>query len=144
MRKEHMMSAWGSGSFENDDALDWVYKLKRYDNLDLIVSTLERGATNDLVIYGDHYVDMETVQIGLAAAEVVAALRGHPSGALPRAITEWIESHGLHVHSNITALAIQVVTRALQTQELRDLWAEAIYYDEWKSVVEDLQLRLSM
>ena len=136
------MSAWGRGSFENDSALDWVSDLQEYDDLDLVVSTLEQAIDDDLIRYGDGFVDTYNVDTTIAAAEVVAALRGRPSEALPPALTEWIQRHSLHVDTNITELAIRIVTRALNTYELGDLWAEQTYYEEWKRVIEDLRLRL--
>lgn len=34
--------AWGVGSFENDDSLDWVLELQRASGPQLLVSTLQR------------------------------------------------------------------------------------------------------
>ena len=48
------MGAWGIGSFENDEALDWL---------------------SDLVASGDASV----IESALAAADVVAAWNGHPA-----------------------------------------------------------------
>jgi Domain of unknown function (DUF4259) len=84
------------------------------------------------------------IDTAIAAAEVAAALKGYPSGALPTAIKEWIRSHNLYVDTNIIELAIRVINRALNTHELRDLWADQTEHDEWKRVVEDLRLRLEM
>lgn len=136
------MSAWGSGSFENDNALDWVYDLQSYDDLDFIVSTLEQANDHEFIRYGQGHVTTYTVDAAIAAAEVVAALCGRPSEVLPPALTKWIQSHSLPVDTNTIELAIRIVTRALNTHELRNLWGEQTDYDEWKRVVEGLILRL--
>jgi hypothetical protein len=136
------MSAWGGGSFENDNALDWAYELQQYDDLGLVMSTLKQAIDDDLIRYGDGFISTYNVDTAIAAAEVVAALSGRPSEALPLDITGWIQRHSLYVAPDIMELAICVVTRALNTQELRDLWADQTDYDEWKSAVEDLRLRL--
>lgn len=138
------MSAWGTGSFENDSALDWMDKLEDYRNIDLIKSTLVQAIDNDLVIYGDGFVDTAAVDTAIAAAEVVAALKDHPSEFLPTPIKEWIRNHNIYIDDNILELAIRVIKRASNTYELRDLWADPTEHNEWKRVVEDLRLRLEM
>jgi hypothetical protein len=136
------MGAWGPGSFENDSALDWADDLVQYNDLAWVVSTLEQAVDDYLIRYGDGFTDSATADNAIAAAEVVAALSGRPSEALPRVVIEWIHQHNLLVDTNIQALAIRVVNRALNTRELRDLWGEETDYDEWKRVVEDLKSRL--
>lgn len=79
------MGAWGYGSFENDDALDWVGDLTDGRSLKPVEAALDAalGAEADFGISGE-------AECGLAAAEVVAALGGAPSGDLPEEIAEWI------------------------------------------------------
>ena len=38
------MGAWGVGTFENDDASDWVYQLEEAGDLDLVEVTLQAAA----------------------------------------------------------------------------------------------------
>jgi hypothetical protein len=64
-----MMGAWGPGSFENDSALDWVSELEQFDDLHLVVSTLEQAIDDDLIRYGDGFVDTNNVDTAIAAAE---------------------------------------------------------------------------
>ena len=38
------MGAWGVGTFENDDASDWVYQLEGAEDLELVRATLQAAA----------------------------------------------------------------------------------------------------
>jgi len=35
------MGAWGTGNFDNDTALDWVYDLEDREDLSLVVDTID-------------------------------------------------------------------------------------------------------
>lgn len=65
--------AWGSGSFENDDALDLSTNLAQQPDTALVYQTL-RGAVRDRTAY----LEAPDGSAAVAAAEVVAALKGHP------------------------------------------------------------------
>ena len=66
------MGAWGTGNFENDTALDWVWSLEESKDLSLV-----EDAISDVLNSGD-CLDADLGCAGLAAAEVVAALRNKP------------------------------------------------------------------
>jgi len=136
------MGAWGPGSFQNDDALDWVDSLAEYDDLSFITSTLERAIDEDLVTYHHNYVETENLDNVIAAAEVVAAIKGHPGADIPEEVNEWIQMYHPVVDENIMELTRLVVARALETQELGDLWVDLSTYEAWRNVIENLQLRL--
>jgi len=63
------MGAWGIGSFDNDDAVDWAYELGESQGTELLVATLEAIGPED-------HLEAPDCSIALAAAEVVAALSG--------------------------------------------------------------------
>ena len=46
------MGAWGSGNFENDDAMDWVADLEETRNLKLVKQTLR-----EVLDAGDGYLE---------------------------------------------------------------------------------------
>ena len=80
------MGAWGTGNFENDTALDWVWDLKTATNLKLI-----EQAVSDALGASD-FLDADLGCTCLAAAEVVAALRGNPGEGLPEDVSAWVKT----------------------------------------------------
>jgi hypothetical protein len=65
------MGAWGFGSFDNDDAADWIFELEESSGVTALVSAFK-------AIKPDRYLEAPECSVALAAAEVVAALRGRP------------------------------------------------------------------
>ena len=80
------MIAQGTGNFANDDATDWVYDLTESGGIDVLTEAFS-------AIEGNDYPDLTDACISLAAAEVVAAAKGKPSGDLPNEINRWVEDH---------------------------------------------------
>lgn len=71
------MGAWDEKNFGNDSAMDWVNEFEDNPTIELLKNTLQ-----DLVD-SDDYIDMDIASAGLAAAEIVAALKGKSSSDLP-------------------------------------------------------------
>jgi hypothetical protein len=133
------MGAWGAGNFENDVALDWVIALEGADDLRLV-----RQAIAD-VLQDDDYLDPDVACMGLAAAEVVAALRDRPADKLPEEVSRWVRAHRTAPGKTLVGdclLAIEKIRHG-EGSELRELWEEdgspAI---EWYAVLDDLVSRL--
>jgi hypothetical protein len=76
--------AWGEGSFENDDALDWVEQCVQSSGPSAVVTALEAALQSEMV-------DAANGAMAVAAAEVVAASRGKPSAKLPDNLRTWLE-----------------------------------------------------
>ncbi len=132
------MGCWGTGTFENDDAADWAWTLQESDGLDAVERTL--GALAD-----GGYIEAPEASERLAAAEVVAALLGHPSADLPVDVARWIAEHrGLDARP-LRDAALNHVRAALGgNSELRGLWEENEEdFPFWKATAEALIARLS-
>lgn len=67
------MGSWGEGAFDNDAATDWSFKLEASPDLSVVEQAL--AAVND---NGEGIILEETGSVAVAAAEVVARLRGKP------------------------------------------------------------------
>lgn len=133
------MGAWGTGPFENDDAGDWSFELDE-GGLHYIRDTLETITTAQ----PDDYLEAPYCSNAIAAAEVVAAMRGSGLKDLPEEVTSWLESKPKAPPDLIT-LAREAVSRIISDSELKDVWDEALPEDAalWKESVEDLLKRLS-
>jgi Domain of unknown function (DUF4259) len=71
------MGAWGPAVFENDSAADWLAELPA-----ALPQTLELTFRPVVATEPDLYLEEPETSEALAAAEVVAAMRGHPGEAV--------------------------------------------------------------
>jgi hypothetical protein len=121
------MGTWGSGIFQNDDALDLIGKLCEGDNLDVAVRllcTVASTATSDWRV-GD------LAQEALAAAEVIAAAGGRPPPDLPPEARVWLGRRSITLDAAIVACALSALPRVRANFEyLRDYWAEAERFEQ--------------
>lgn len=132
------MGAWGVGSFENDDALDWAADLVESDDSDVIAE-----AFAPLLADEGAYLEASECSIGLAAAEVVAALTARPSGDLPDEVKEWAGARLGTASPDLVSNARQVLAAITMGSELKELWEESDDYAAWKECVADLSRRLA-
>ena len=129
------MGAWGTGSFENDDAKDWAGGLDKIAPGDL-TRILTQAAD------APEYLQAPAAYIAVAAGEVVAALGGAPSEGVPAAIAEWARIHPEALTPELTAVAIRALERVRRNSEIKDLWMEADGLNDWIAAVRELQGRL--
>jgi hypothetical protein len=130
------MGAWGLGIFENDDALDWRIELLREDDLGPVLSAFSKIKQSD---------DLELPECcyALAAAEVVAALKGNPSDTLPKDVIAWITSHpSLFIAEALIKDAEIAIEKIRSDSELQGLVEETGELNEWYMVLDDLLFRL--
>lgn len=130
------MGAWGSGSFENDDALDWLGEFCDEPGEETISDAF--GAVNEI---GSEYLEAPECSMALAAAEVVAALKGASSQNLPEAARECFAKLRLNATGDVVATALKAVERIRTDSELKELWEEQDPA-EWYAAVDDLAARL--
>ncbi|MGA2347323.1 MAG: DUF4259 domain-containing protein [Candidatus Sulfotelmatobacter sp.] len=129
------MGAWGMGSFENDDAADWVAGLDEIAPADL---------TQILVQAADDpaYLEAPAASVAVAAGEVVAALNGSAAEGAPAKIAEWAKKHPQALSPELKDVAIRALDRVRRNSELKDLWMEADGLNDWIAAMRDLQGRL--
>lgn len=131
------MGAWDFGSFDNDDASDWLYELAESSDLSTILAAL-----NTVDRMGGEYLEAPDCAIALAAAEIVAALRGHPVAKLPENAQAWVSAHRQLDGPALVPLALSVIQRIRTNSELRELWDESGDAAKWSETLDDLSSRL--
>ena len=127
------MGAWGAGNFENDDALDWLAVLQA-EGL-----PAAGAAIQDVLTLADDYLEAPTCCAALAAAEVIAALRGRPASRLPDELVKWLGRVSGDPGEELTTNARNAVDAIRRSSELRELWEDD---EEWKQEVDGLYARL--
>ena len=134
-----LAGAWDTGSFDNDDALDWIWELSESNDLTVVKDTLDAAANSS------GYLEAPTASTAIAAAEVVAALRGNPRPDLPVEVSEWVQTHRLTVGDDLLKTAKEAIARIRKedSSELAQLWSEADDLETaWQEDVDDLLQRL--
>lgn len=130
------MGAWGPGSFENDDALDWLADLVDGGGMDVVESAFDGVADAE-------YLEAPEASSAVAAAEVVAALAGRPPAELPDEAAEWVAAHGRPPGDRLMRQARAAIQRVRTDSELKELWEEdGEGPNEWHAAVDDLLRRL--
>jgi hypothetical protein len=133
------MPGWGTGSFENEDAQNFLGRL----------NSVGVGDLRQMLARAGDQVRLEARVSGavVAAAEVVAALVASAknemlSPATPRQILDWVSTNKSEVPGDLLGLAARAVERVRTNSELKDLWLEAEGLNEWSSALRELERRL--
>ena len=129
------MGAWEIGSFDNDDALDWVGELCEAEDFEPLVDAFDAVLAEDCPEAPD-------ASAGLAAAEVTATLLGRPPAELPEEVAAWVVGKPAP-RASLVKRARKAVARILKDSELKDLWAESADFARWQGTVAELQGRLA-
>lgn len=130
------MGTWDTGTFDNDSALDWVAVLES-EGL-----SAASDAFQAVIGQAGDYLDADDCASALAAAEVVAALRGRPAADLPGEVADWLAAHPGDPGDELAAAARRAVELVLGDSELAELWSESPEAPAWRAGVEDLRARL--
>jgi len=132
------MGTWGHGSFENDTAMDWIYGLEETSEMTILGDTIGSGLE---MMESEEGMDADTACNVLAAAEVIAAMRGKPSEDLPDSVKSWIEGKP-KAPPELSKAAFLTVNSLLQKSELKELWDESDESAKWVEAVNSLVTRL--
>lgn len=131
------MGAWDPGSFDNDDALDWIEEFKAEG------MPAAGGAVQYVLDLDAEYLEAPICARALAAAEVIAAARGRPAPDLPEEIAGLLRHYQVRADPELVANARRAVEKVAAESELEELWAESELGPAWRAAVSDLAARLA-
>jgi hypothetical protein len=124
------------GLFQNDLAMDWLADFNDDFTIDFVRATLDE-------------VRWENAEPVLAAAEIVAAIAGHPgpSKALDwpaeRSVASRLPALRPQLTSELSRSATAAVDRVANDSELADLVRDSDDEPAWLALLEDLKARLA-
>lgn len=124
-------------NFDNDFVDDWIYNIRQATDL----SVLTKAFTNVLDGHGK-LMERESA-LGLAAAEIVAALAGHPAMDVPFAIEAYMDRMKTAPDPALIQTAIKAVERIRTGSELQQIWDEREDGGAWREALLDLTDRLA-
>jgi hypothetical protein len=132
------VTAWGAGIFRDDLASAFVAEIVQSDELAVLQRTFSwAGQAKGHLLYEP------AVQV-LIAAEVLAAVRGRPTRALPSEVARWVAGHPCEDGAEaLRLLAIAAVERVKEDSEIAELWARSDEVGQWIGKVDDLLDRLN-
>lgn len=130
------MGAWGSGSYENDTALDWAAEVSSVDDIRAPFDRLKRdtdahGINPELVVDADFACEL------LAAAECVAFLLGRRSRDFPDDLAERLAGAG-EADNLLFHQARNAVLHVIRNSELAELWEEGATVGEGNDWIKEL------
>lgn len=131
-----LAGAWGVGSFDNDDALDWSQLCIESKGHAVITSTLQTAMRSGVI-------EAPEGAMAVAAAEVVAASKGRPNKALPKELADWLSRQPKQEIAKLVPEARKALIRVKDSHdsELRQLWNESTN-KQWVNAIAELDARL--
>ena len=131
------MGAWGSGSFENDTALDWAADVQSIDDV--------RDPFERLKALKSGYVDSDLACEVVAAAETIAMMTGRKSADFPDDLAQRLAGAG-EPDSELYHQARSGMFQVMRNSELAELWQEGVEEggeNEWLAAMTELVDRLN-
>jgi len=133
------MGAWGTGNFDNDTALDWVFELEETSDLSLIEETIK-------VVLDEEYIDSDIGAEALMAIEAIARLKGEfgVEDSYAEDLDNWVRSHKLDVTNEWVEKAKNALDLIVsEKSELYELWEDTDDFEAWKNEIYALSARLN-
>lgn len=131
------MGAWGSGTFDNDDALDWLGELEASKKSSVIAATIKKVTQPTKPV-----LESSDCCAALAAAELVAAAAGTGSPYLPEEALQFLADHPLKVDAKLMADTHLALEKIASDSELKDVWDESDTPEDWYDCIAELKQRL--
>lgn len=131
-------------AFCTDEAAEWLQRLDPRRGMGPV-----DGALRGVAESPDPRASAARAEIALVAAELVAAIHGHPHHALPAAGVDWVAAqggpHAVRTDGDFDALV--TATRALDlivtSSQLSDARSNEDADESWRTALDDLRMRLA-
>lgn len=149
------MGAWGHTVFEDDEGLDWF---DEFCDGGQQLQELEE-AFADVNLNDEESIEYEFCIAALVAAEIIAAAVGKRGETYPDAdyfepdeesghqvaAPDWTTIKG-YIHPGLIVSAQMAIDKVGDddSSELKELWEESEYFEEWKAYLNELKKRLSI
>jgi hypothetical protein len=131
-----LAGAWGPGTFDNDDALDWMHLCTESKGSAVIAATLHTAMQPGVL-------EAPEGAAAIAAAEVVAAAKGKPGGTLPEELRHWLSRQPQQEIATLAPVAKRVLTKVMDPDMSELAQLSSVSPDrQWAQAVAELEARL--
>ena len=130
------MAAWGHFNFDNDAATDFAGEFLDTGSEVTLLEALVPAAEEE------GYLETPVAAAALAAAEIVAAWRGHPGPDFLPGLLDKVQHLDVSDEDELTDLARRAVQAVVQESELRELWEDQDLI-AWEAAQQNLLDRLA-
>jgi len=130
------MGIWAEGSFDNDDAGDWVWELEEAEDVVILEEAFSA------IIDNEDDLEAPDCSVAVAAAEVVAALRQHPANNLPKEVQTFVSHLNEQPSEALVTSALAALKRVRTKSELQELWDKSANGEKWRQSISELESRL--
>jgi|GEM_PF-1290915 len=124
-------------NFENDYVTDWVYDLRHAQDVSIIESIFK-----EVLETKGRLLEEKPATLGIAAAEIVAVMKGRPTLDTPAAVEDFISRVGKPPSKELVQDALKVIERVKDGSALQQLWDERDDGEDWRESLSDLEDRL--
>ena len=128
---------WGHFNFDNDAATDLAGEFLDTGSEVTLLEALVPAAEEE------GYLEAAVAAAALAAAEIVAAWRGHPGSDFLPGLLDQVQHLDVSDEDELTDLARRAVRAVVQESELRERWEESPELAGWEAAQQDLLDRLA-
>ena len=126
------MAAWGTKTFEEDTANDWIQEL--------IDSEDAREFLTESLSVDPGYIEADQAALVLSASETLIALLDEPRIGVPGELVDWVGDNECDDVSDLPEVALPALAQVLSNEsELRDIWSDSEDFDEWLENVESMR-----
>ena len=127
-----IMAAWGTKTFEEDTANNWIQELIDSDD--------EREFLIESLSVDPGYIEADQAAVVLAASETLIALLDEPRDSVPGELVDWVGDNECADVSDLPEVALPALDKVLgEESELREIWADSGDFDEWLENVESMR-----
>jgi len=126
------MATWGTKTFEDDAATDWLAEL---------IDAEEPGEflLANITLPEDGDFGYDTGVICLAVCEVIVALIDEPRRGLPEELKDWLADNECDDITDLPEKAMESMNAVLSDEsELVQTWSEQEDYAEWREGMDEL------
>ncbi|PQJ28392.1 DUF4259 domain-containing protein [Rubritalea profundi] len=126
------MAAWGTKTFEEDTANDWIQEL--------IDSEDAREFLSESLSIDPGYIEADQAAIVLAASETLIALLDEPRIGVPGELVDWVGDNECDDVSDLPEVALPALAKVLgKESELREIWSDSEDFDGWLENIESMR-----
>ena len=126
------MATWGTKTFEDDAATDWLLELTEAEEA-------REFLLANITLSEDSTPGYDTGVICLAACEVIIALIDEPRRGLPEELKDWLADNECDDITDLPEKALGSLDIILEeSSELVETWKDQEDYEEWREGVDEL------